>query len=83
MKTQLQQLKQKASSVGAIIDCPKCDFDEDFENYLDRDNMVSEESETVHWGCPECGSDTVDLAKKRDNSRNVVVVNGLEELEGL
>jgi len=80
--TELESLKRQANRVNAIIHCPECPFEEDFDKFLDRDDRVTEETETVHFGCPRCGSDTVDLGKKRGGTTNIVV-SGLEELEQL
>jgi Zn finger protein HypA/HybF involved in hydrogenase expression len=80
--TKLQSLKNQASRIGAIITCPDCDFEEPFENYLDRNDRVEEESETIHFGCPACSSDSVDLGKQTGGTTNIVV-NGIEEMEQL
>lgn len=80
--TELQPLKNQASRIGAVIACPDCDFEEPFEDYLDRDDRVTEKTETVHFGCPACGSDTVDLGKRAGGTTNIVV-NGIEEMEQL
>lgn len=80
--TTLQSLKEQASRIGAIIVCAEeCGFREPFEEYLDRDDRVDVEAEEVTFGCPECESDTVDLAKKPEP--NTIIVNGLGELEEL
>jgi len=80
--TELQDLKKRASRIGAIISCPECTFEEPFEDFLDRDDRVTMETETVHFGCPVCDSDSVDLGKERDGVTNIIV-NGLEEMEEL
>lgn len=80
--TELQSLKERASSIGAIIYCPQCQFEEGFEDFLDRDERVDEETETVDFGCPECGSDSVDLGKYRSGVRTFIL-KGLEDLESL
>jgi predicted RNA-binding Zn-ribbon protein involved in translation (DUF1610 family) len=80
--TELQDLKQKAERTDAIIQCPDCGFEEYFFEFLERDDRVTEETETVHFGCPACDSDTVDLGKKTNGVTNIVV-NGLEEMEQL
>lgn len=80
--TGLEELKRQANRVNAVIVCPSCPFEEDFDRFLDRDDRVSEDTETVHFGCPRCGSDTVDLGKRRGGAAKIVV-NGIEELEQL
>jgi Zn finger protein HypA/HybF involved in hydrogenase expression len=78
----LEQLKKKAASVDAKIYCPECPFEELFVEFLEREDRVTEATETVHFGCPACGSDTVDLGKET-GQEPYIVVNGIEEMEQL
>lgn len=75
-------LKAKASRVNAVISCPECEFEEAFATYLDREDRVTEATETVHFGCPACDSESVDLGQRANESLNIVV-NGIEEMEQL
>jgi predicted RNA-binding Zn-ribbon protein involved in translation (DUF1610 family) len=78
----LQELKTKARRTDAVISCPECSFEEPFADFLDRDERVTVATETVHFGCPGCGSETVDLGRRADGSLTTVV-NGIEEMEQL
>lgn len=79
--TDLQSLKEQSSRINAVIACD-CGFEEPFEDFLDRDDRVDESTETVVFGCPACGSDTVDLGKQVGRTTNIIV-NGISELEQL
>lgn len=80
--TELQSLIDQAKRVETLIICPDCDFEEAFSEFLQRDERVDEDDEMVDFGCPACGSDTVDLGQRREN-HTAFVVEGLEELEQL
>jgi Zn finger protein HypA/HybF involved in hydrogenase expression len=81
--SELEDIKAQASRIDAIISCPECSFEEPFEDYLERDERVDEAEESVNFGCPACGSDSVDLGRERAAAPNAIVVNGLEEMEEL
>ena len=79
--SELQKLKTQAARIGAVVICAdKCGFKERFEEYLDRDSRVDEEAETVEFGCPECGAESVDLGKRQQNLPPTIIVSGLEEI---
>mgnify|MGYP006284596049 CR=1 FL=1 len=80
--TDVEELQSQARRIGVLIDCPECDFEETLADFLDRDDRVDEEAEEVIFGCPACGSVSVDLARKVDGG-SVVIVDSIEELEAV
>lgn len=79
--TDVDALIEQAERIGAVVDCPECPFTEPFDEYLQRDERVDEDAESIDFGCPSCESDTVELG--REGSPRTIVVNGLDELEML
>lgn len=81
--SELAAIRQQAQKLNARVTCPECPFTEDFVDYLDRDDRVDEAAGSIEFGCPECGSETVDLVKERRAEPNTYLVSGLDELEEL
>lgn len=79
----VEELKQQAADVHARVVCD-CGFDEAFTAYLERSERINQAAETIHFGCPECGSDTVHLGRRKPREQSTVIIaENLRELENI
>lgn len=83
--TDYEDLKEQARSMNALVMCPtdECEFSESFVNYLDRDDHVDQTDEIVHWECPECGREALNLGAPDGSGTPIPILtfNGIEEFE--